>query len=150
MYIYNYLHIWPAARNVKNPPANNYGACGAPRCAGMAVWNGGDADVTYYLNRTRALSSVLSHRDPSSPNSLDLRTSKNGHAPARPMQRAAPARGACITKPACYCISPRIEFRRSRCLAELLTRFWSIGLLTHTNDESSEYNFADVLLAHPE
>ena len=25
MYIYNYLHIWRAARNVKNPPANNYG-----------------------------------------------------------------------------------------------------------------------------
>ena len=24
MYIYNYLHIWRAARNVKNPPANNY------------------------------------------------------------------------------------------------------------------------------
>ena len=25
MYIYNYLHIWRAARYVKNPPANNYG-----------------------------------------------------------------------------------------------------------------------------
>ena len=24
MYIYNYLHIWRAARYVKNPPANNY------------------------------------------------------------------------------------------------------------------------------
>ena len=24
MYIYNYIHIWLAARNVKNPPANNY------------------------------------------------------------------------------------------------------------------------------
>ena len=24
MYIYNYIHIWRAARNVKNPPANNY------------------------------------------------------------------------------------------------------------------------------
>ena len=24
MYIYNYVHIWRAARNVKNPPANNY------------------------------------------------------------------------------------------------------------------------------
>ena len=23
MYIYNYLHIWRAARNVQNPPANN-------------------------------------------------------------------------------------------------------------------------------
>ena len=25
MYIYNYVHIWRAARNVKKPPANNYG-----------------------------------------------------------------------------------------------------------------------------
>ena len=25
-YIYNYMHIWRAARNVKNPPANNYAA----------------------------------------------------------------------------------------------------------------------------
>ena len=24
MYIYNYIHVWRAARNVKNPPANNY------------------------------------------------------------------------------------------------------------------------------
>ena len=24
MYIYNYIHIWQAARNVKNSPANNY------------------------------------------------------------------------------------------------------------------------------
>ena len=24
MYIYNYLHIWRAARNVENAPANNY------------------------------------------------------------------------------------------------------------------------------
>ena len=24
MYIYNYMHIWQAARNVKNPPANSY------------------------------------------------------------------------------------------------------------------------------
>ena len=24
MYIYNYIHIWRAVRNVKNPPANNY------------------------------------------------------------------------------------------------------------------------------
>ena len=24
MYIYNYIHIWQAARNVKNPRANNY------------------------------------------------------------------------------------------------------------------------------
>ena len=24
MYIYNYMHIWQAARNVKNLPANNY------------------------------------------------------------------------------------------------------------------------------
>ena len=30
MYIYNYTHIWRAARNVKNPPANNYGKQGAP------------------------------------------------------------------------------------------------------------------------
>ena len=26
MYIYNYIHIWQAARNVKNSPANNYGS----------------------------------------------------------------------------------------------------------------------------
>ena len=25
MYIYNYIHIWRAAGNVKTPPANNYG-----------------------------------------------------------------------------------------------------------------------------
>ena len=25
MCLYNYIHIWRAARNVKNPPANNYG-----------------------------------------------------------------------------------------------------------------------------
>ena len=25
MYICNYMHIWRAARDVKNPPANNYG-----------------------------------------------------------------------------------------------------------------------------
>ena len=25
MYIYNYMHIWRAARNVKITPANNYG-----------------------------------------------------------------------------------------------------------------------------
>ena len=24
MYVYNYIHMWRAARNVKNPPANNY------------------------------------------------------------------------------------------------------------------------------
>ena len=24
MYIYNYIHIWRAARNVNIPPANNY------------------------------------------------------------------------------------------------------------------------------
>ena len=24
MYIYNYVHVWQATRNVKNPPANNY------------------------------------------------------------------------------------------------------------------------------
>ena len=24
MYVYNYMNIWRAARNVKNPPANNY------------------------------------------------------------------------------------------------------------------------------
>ena len=28
MCIYKYIHIWRAARNVKNPPANNY----APQC----------------------------------------------------------------------------------------------------------------------
>ena len=26
MYIYNYIHVWRAARNVKNLPANNYAA----------------------------------------------------------------------------------------------------------------------------
>ena len=25
MYTYNYIHMWRAARNVKSPPANNYG-----------------------------------------------------------------------------------------------------------------------------
>ena len=34
MYTYNYLHIWRAARNVKNPPANNY-ACKSLRGAMM-------------------------------------------------------------------------------------------------------------------
>ena len=29
MHIYNYIHIWRAARSVKNPPANNYGLQGA-------------------------------------------------------------------------------------------------------------------------
>ena len=28
MYVYNYMNIWRAARNVKNPPANNYGSSG--------------------------------------------------------------------------------------------------------------------------
>ena len=68
MYIYNYLHIWRAARNVKNPPANNYavrrsvphatahGACGASRrngtwcadhkacsCVQQLMWHGEQA-----------------------------------------------------------------------------------------------------------
>ena len=30
MYIYNYSHVWRAARNCKNPPANNYGASHRP------------------------------------------------------------------------------------------------------------------------
>ena len=29
MYIYKYVHTWPAARNVKKPPANNYAALNA-------------------------------------------------------------------------------------------------------------------------
>ena len=34
MYIYNYLYIWQAARNVKNRPANNYSnQCQARNCA---------------------------------------------------------------------------------------------------------------------
>ena len=28
MYVYNYMHIWQAARNVTNPPASNYGVTG--------------------------------------------------------------------------------------------------------------------------
>ena len=26
MYTCNYMHVWQAARNVKKPPANNYGS----------------------------------------------------------------------------------------------------------------------------
>ena len=34
MCIYNYLHLWRAARNVKNPPASNYAAhCGKRLCS---------------------------------------------------------------------------------------------------------------------
>ena len=35
MYIYNYLHLWRAARNVKNPPANNYAMHHTHRCGGI-------------------------------------------------------------------------------------------------------------------
>ena len=37
MYIYNYIDIWLAARNVKNPPANKYGC----------VWK---MSLTFYPN----------------------------------------------------------------------------------------------------
>ena len=30
MYVYNYIHIWRAACNVQNPPANNYGSHWVP------------------------------------------------------------------------------------------------------------------------
>ena len=45
------------------------------------------------------MSSVLSHREPSSPSSQDLRTAQNCQAPTRPVRRAALARGASNTKP---------------------------------------------------
>ena len=31
MYTCNYIHIWQGARNVKNPPANNYAARSSSR-----------------------------------------------------------------------------------------------------------------------
>ena len=45
------------------------------------------------------LTLILSHRELSSPNSLDLRTTRNGRAPVRPVRRAAPARGVYNTTP---------------------------------------------------
>ena len=53
------------------------------RCAGTAVRNGNDADVVYYLNRTNYLWLILSHRELSSPNSLEIHTAQNGYAPKR-------------------------------------------------------------------
>ena len=53
MYMYNYMHIWRAARNVKTTPANNYGVHGSLRRAGTAVRSGSDSDVIFYLNRTK-------------------------------------------------------------------------------------------------
>ena len=59
-------------------PLSRTGASDAPRCAGTAVRNGNYADVVYYLNRTDYLWLILSHRELSSPNSLDFRTAQNG------------------------------------------------------------------------
>ena len=44
MYIYNYIHIWRAARNVKNPPANNYAG---KRSAWTPAWEKGPAQAPF-------------------------------------------------------------------------------------------------------
>ena len=74
--------IWLSAVR-RTSPFSRAGASGAPRRAGTAVRKGSDADSIYYLNRANYLTSVLSHRDPSSPKSLDLRVAQNGFAPAQ-------------------------------------------------------------------